>query len=82
MECWKTDKVNMSDQIVPNKICGYNSTKEYLEIHYRLLLEDFLYPLKKDIKFLKMANLNTFNQVCFWVYKFIIFSRYLNLYEI
>ena len=71
----------MNDQITPNKICGYNSTKEYLEIHYRLLLEDFLYPLKKDIEFLKKANLNSSNEVKFSVPKFISFFDFQNKFH-
>ena len=44
---------------------GYASVKEYLRIHYNLLLEDFLYPIKQDLAILKNMKLESGEQVIF-----------------
>ena len=47
------DQSHSQKEIIPNKMQRYSSTKEYLEIHYRLLLEDFIYALRSDLTALK-----------------------------
>ena len=45
--------------IVPNRIQGgYNSTNDYLEIHFHLLLEDFMYPIRRDLHMLRHIQNN------------------------
>ena len=55
MSLWIDDPDQSYNQkeIIPNKMQRYSSTKEYLEIHYRLLLEDFIYALRSDLAALK-----------------------------
>ena len=68
MEAWATNETNQKNKIVPNKISGYASVKEYLRVHYNLLLEDFLHPLKQDLEILKNVKIETDYQVSFHLY--------------
>ena len=65
MEIWRKGDTapRVSYNLIPNKIKGYNSTEEYLKIHFSLLLEDFLYPLKKDLQILKDKKKKLFAEV-------------------
>ena len=58
---------DMNQELVPNKMSGYASVNEYLRIHYNLLLEDFLYPLKQDLEKLKNMKFESRDQVKYLV---------------
>ena len=62
MSMWE-NREDSKKQISPNKISGYRSTQEYLDVHFHLLLEDFLSPLRKDLKFLSGDSCNYENKV-------------------
>ena len=62
MSTWE-NREDSKKQIAPNKISGYSSTQEYLDVHFHLLLEDFLSPLRKDLKFLSGDSCNYENKV-------------------
>ena len=64
-EIWSANKIDKEIRLLPNKICGYTSVQEYLDIHYNLLQEDFLYPLKQDLELLKSVRIETGCQVNF-----------------
>ena len=63
ISAWQRSDINQ--ELVPNKMSGYASVKEYLRIHYNLLLEDFLYPLKQDLEKLKNMKFESRDQVMY-----------------
>ena len=56
MSMWE-NREDSKKQISPNTISGYRSTQEYLDVHFHLLLEDFLSPLRKDLIILMKLQL-------------------------
>ena len=68
-EIWSGNKIDKEIRLLPNKICGYTSVQEYLDIHYNLLQEDFLYPLKQDLETLKSVTIEAGSQVNFGLSK-------------
>ena len=65
MSVWQRNETNREEKILPNKMSGYTSVNEYLQIHYNLLLEDFLHPIKQDLAILKNMKLESGEQVIF-----------------